>query len=56
MELPLENDNFHYEMVDYFAIAGKEHDVPEGSWAHSDHLPVVADFDVAWGDGAAPKL
>jgi endonuclease/exonuclease/phosphatase family metal-dependent hydrolase len=24
----------------------QEHTAPEGSWAHSDHLPVVADFDV----------
>jgi hypothetical protein len=23
----------------------QEHGAPAGRWAHSDHLPVVADFD-----------
>jgi exonuclease III len=31
----------------------KEHDAPAGSWAHSDHLPVVADFDVPWVSDSA---
>ena len=28
----------------------QEHTAAEGSFAHSDHLPVVADFDVTWGE------
>ena len=30
----------------------QEHTAPEGRWAHSDHLPVVADFAVSWSTAA----
>jgi endonuclease/exonuclease/phosphatase family metal-dependent hydrolase len=26
----------------------QEHDSAEGCWSHSDHLPVVAEFEVEW--------
>ncbi len=30
----------------------QEHNSPDDSWSHSDHLPVIADFEVGW----LPKL
>eukprot|EP01052_Picozoa_sp_SAG31_P032615 SAG31_NODE_3594_length_4089_cov_1.609774_3_plen_295_part_00 len=34
----------------------QEHDSPDGCWSHSDHLPVIADFQVPWNSKAPCRL